>query len=76
MSKEANNVSWLKLRETLESADEMTNFQAAIKKAKRAGKLKLAAAFGVGATLGGTATAYIAYRLFKAFFGLSLLRRL
>lgn len=66
MSKESSQ--WLKWRQDLEP-EELTNFQSAIKKAKRAGKIKLVAAFGVGASLGTGVTAYIAYRLFKSFFG-------
>lgn len=66
MSKESSQ--WLKWRQDLEP-EEFTSFQAAIKKAKKAGKIKLVAAFGVGATLGTAATSFVAWRLFKMFFG-------
>lgn len=45
------------------------SFEAALKKAKRAGKFKLVASFGIGTALGTAATAFIAFKLFKLFLG-------
>lgn len=61
MSKDTGE--WLKWRAGLEPRE------LELKKAKKVGKIKLAAAFGVGATLGTGFTAFIAWKLFKSFFG-------
>jgi hypothetical protein len=48
---------------------EFSFFQSEVKKAKRAGKFKLLAAFGIGSTIGTGVTAYVAYRIFKLILG-------
>ena len=55
--------------EQLKNAFNEEETQVKPKTVKKGGKLKMLAAFGTGATLGTAVTGYIAYRLFKGFFG-------
>lgn len=65
----------LVLREKIESLangtdiDKATILEMELKKARRAGKIKLLGSFMVGSTVGGTVVGYVAYRIFKSLLG-------
>lgn len=55
---------WTKWRESLEPRE-----AEALNKAKKTSKLKLMATFGLGATVGTSITAFVAYKIFKGLLG-------
>jgi hypothetical protein len=73
---ENKDKNWALWREDLSSKEltpkemrEFAFFKEEVKKAKRAGKFKLLAAFGIGSTIGTGVTAFVAYKLFKFLLG-------